>query len=67
MEILELGVEVETIVGGITGLLTAATINLNNSVRYEIVYFVGDEFKSIWLTDKEFRTKDNLKKQIGFK
>lgn len=65
IEIYEIGTEV--IFSDMMGKITCSTIR-QNSVVYEVSYFVSGKHELIWLYDFEFTTVDNHKKtKVGFK
>jgi hypothetical protein len=48
------------------GIITAVCIRGLN-IQYEISYFVGADYKQIWLTEYEFSIENTNKFKIGFK
>jgi len=67
MEVIKYGTKVESVIGGIIGIITAISIR-ESGFSYEVSYFVDSEYKSIYLCESEFviRGKRNTQK-IGFK
>lgn len=66
MEVVKPGTKAVTVIGEISGLITALMIR-NSSIRYEFSYFNGGEYKSEWLDSCELNIIDPEKIQIGFK
>ncbi len=66
MEIIKGGTEVITKLGNIKAIVTACTIR-ENYVQYELTWFLNGEYKTAWLSEKEFHTKPDSKTSIGFK
>lgn len=59
--------QVEINLGKVKGYINHAVIE-GNSVSYSIIYFDGDDYKFITMTEKEFTVINEVKKQeIGFK
>ena len=67
MDIYTLGQPVQTKVGDIEGILTAVTIRPVGPVAYEVSYFNGGDYKSVWLSETEFTVNFEQKHSIGFK
>ncbi len=52
---------------GINGIITSINIS-DNDIKYEISYFIGVEYKQIWLKEYQFIiTDNNTITKIGYK
>ena len=65
MEIYSCGIEVETKIGQIIGVITCASIRFDK-LTYEISYFYQGEYKTVWLNEAEFITSEKEKQVVGF-
>lgn len=66
MEILKCGLEVELKNTKIIAIITACCIRFDK-VNYEVSYFNGLEYKSIWVNEKEFNAENKLTDKLGYK
>jgi len=58
------GTMVTCIIGGAVGTISCVS-NRFDKINYEVTYFFGGEFKTVWLHESEFKVEENAIK-IGF-
>lgn len=65
-EIYPCGTLVKPKLNNMEGLITCVSIRFGR-VSYEISYFLGGDYKVIWLAEEEFNVEHVEKHEIGFK
>ena len=67
MELIKCGTKVTTVIGEISGIITAICVRFDK-VQYEFSYFVNGEYKNIWIDSCEFIVSGNYNVvKIGYK
>ena len=59
------GDKIETIIGGVKGVITGK-LTRSGRQTYEISYFSGGEYRSVWLDKCEFKVVIEEPKKPGF-
>lgn len=66
MKVYKDGTMVTMILAGVEGMITEIRIK-GGHVDYEISYFADFHYKTVFLTEKEFKVKTDNRITIGFK
>ncbi len=66
MIVIKCGAKATTKMAHIEAIVTAVVIRFNRA-QYELSYFHGGEYKTMWMDESEFDIEESEKTKIGFR
>lgn len=66
VKILTVGTKILTVIGKINAFITGVSVRENNTISYEVSYFVNGSYTTCWLNRFEFEVNESITKIPGF-